>query len=63
MVIKIAFDEKKLMTDCQEYIIKHIPEIGKDGFFDSVMKVAIDSIKSTIKISTEKNDFNVFKDG
>lgn len=62
MTIKITFDEKKLMSDCQEYIVKHIPEIGKDGFVDSMMNVAVDSIKSTIKFSIEKNDFNVFKD-
>lgn len=61
MTIKLYFDEKKLMADCQEYIIKHIPEIGKDGFIDAVINVAVESIKSTMKVSTDK-DFNVFRE-
>lgn len=59
MIIKISFDEKKLLKDCQDYVISHIPDISKDGFLDAIMNVAVESVKSTIKVTTEKEPFVV----
>lgn len=54
MIIKIKFDEKKVMDDCKAYVLTHIPDISKDGFLDAMLVVVTDSIKSTIKVTTEK---------
>jgi len=63
MTIKIYFDENKLMEDCKAWIIHHISDISGPTFIDDITQVAVDSIKSTVKVSTAKGpDLNIFKD-
>lgn len=60
MVIKTYFDENKLFTDIKQFVFDNISEISKDGFIDKITKVAVDSIKSTLVVTTKKGeDLNV----
>lgn len=60
MVIKTYFDENKLFIDIKQFVFDNISEISKEGFIDKITKVAVDSIKSTLTVTTKKGqDLNV----